>query len=194
MSQPAAHSASAPQFYAYVGADGTLHVVDKLSLVPAKYRDSVQKLHFPSSPKTSEQLTASLSGGIAQEAERALVKAQKLSKQGSKQVRALKKQIRPTLSHLDLPSAAIGFAAGLILILGISILRVSGRWILKLALIAVIIMLLAGAYLGAVRRVAGLSPNSLASPQAIINDAKKAVRAEEKRIRKQQRILGEIAP
>ena len=69
----------------------------------------------------------------------------------------------------------LGFAAALLVVIVFKRLPGTTRIVLRLAIVAGVICLLAGAYLGWMRRATGQASDALASPAQIIDDAKSAV-------------------
>jgi hypothetical protein len=97
------------------------------------------------------------------------------------------------LTHeLHWPSFAAGAAC--VLVLGLVLLglrRVRSRGV-RLGLSMAVLALGAAAYLGWVRRQSGATGELLASPAALIDDARKAVDKMNERNREQQRVLQEL--
>jgi hypothetical protein len=90
----------------------------------------------------------------------------------------------------DLPSFALGFGGALLLSF---LIPRSWRGVAKVVAVVGGIVLATGAYLGWMRRSTGIEPNAvLASPSAIIQDAKAAVEKVNERQLLQQRELQEI--
>ena len=96
------------------------------------------------------------------------------------------------VTSLDYPSIGIGCAIGLIFALVATSLIRRGRWILKGALIALVVVALGGSYLGWVRRSAGLSEAPIANPSIILEDAQRAARKMKERIQRQRSGLRQI--
>jgi hypothetical protein len=95
--------------------------------------------------------------------------------------------------QIEWPSFAIGFGAALLVAMVFRLMPNAWRWLWKLALVGGIGFLLTGAYLGAVRRSAGLEGGgALASPSALIQDAKSAVEQMNQRQKEQAKELQEI--
>ncbi|MBK8013439.1 MAG: hypothetical protein IPK13_19050 [Deltaproteobacteria bacterium] len=153
--------------YRYSDGEGTVHMVDALEAVPAEYRAAAKRVV--------------LSGGRrAMEAVRDQVRGQDW----------------PGVAHfvgdLDGPSVAVGFAVGLLGALGFTILRITGRIVLKLALVLVVGALLFGAYFGWARRSAGLSDDAFSTSGALIDEAKNAAKQIRAQRRKQKEILEDL--
>jgi hypothetical protein len=103
-------------------------------------------------------------------------------------VRALKSP----LDRLDLPSFAAGFGLALALAtIVLFVTRGSFRWLAFLLVLAVVVGGSA-AYFGWLRRASGQDTAVLASPRALIDDAKRAVEAAKERQREQERVIRDI--
>jgi hypothetical protein len=89
-------------------------------------------------------------------------------------------------------SFGLGVGAALVLVLVFLSLRRGWSPLLKLGLVIGAIALLAGAYFGWIRRQSGQSDSVLASPSALIDDARKAVDQANRRNREQEEALKEI--
>jgi hypothetical protein len=96
------------------------------------------------------------------------------------------------LPKIDWPSAAIGFGAALLVAMVFRFVPNGWRWLGRLALVGGIGLLLTGAYLAAVRRSAGFEGGALASPSALIQDAKTAVEQMNQRQKQQDEELRKI--
>jgi hypothetical protein len=95
--------------------------------------------------------------------------------------------------HVDWPSFAAGFGVAAIFGLVLRSLPERVRWVWRLAVIAGVGALLAGAYLAALRREAGLGDGSaLASPAALVDDAKVAVKRMNERLEQRDEELRKI--
>ncbi|MCB9653785.1 MAG: hypothetical protein H6729_06610 [Deltaproteobacteria bacterium] len=153
--------------YRYSDGDGTIHIVDALEAVPPEYRAAAKRVV--------------LAGG-----RRAL--------------EAVKGQVRNQdwpgvarfVGDLDGPSVVVGFAVGLLGALGFTILRITGRIVLKLALVLVVGALFFGAYFGWVRRSAGLSSDAFSTSGALIDEAKNAAKQIREQKKKQKKILEDL--
>lgn len=98
-----------------------------------------------------------------------------------------------SLPRVDWPSFAIGFGAALLVGMAFRLVPNGWRWLWKLALVAGIGFVLSGAYLAAVRRSAGLGGDGpLASPSALIQDARSAVEQMNQRQKEQAEELRKI--
>ncbi|HVY30082.1 MAG TPA: hypothetical protein VHB79_26175 [Polyangiaceae bacterium] len=97
-----------------------------------------------------------------------------------------------SMPSVDGPSFALGFGAALLVGMLLRIVPGGGRWLWKLALIAGIVLVLTGAYLGAVRRAAGIDGGALAAPSALIQDAKTAVEHMNQRQKQQEEELRKL--
>jgi hypothetical protein len=86
----------------------------------------------------------------------------------------------------------LGFGAALVVAFVFSRLPGTLRLVLRLAIMGGVVALLAGAYFGWVRRTTQQSDSLLASPGALIGDAKRAVEQMNASMRAQQAELKEI--
>lgn len=94
--------------------------------------------------------------------------------------------------ELHWPSFAAGAACVLVLgLVSFGSRRLHGR-ALRIGLALGAIALCAGAYFGWARRMAGQSGGLLASPEALIDDARDAVDRMNERSREQERVLQEL--
>lgn len=93
---------------------------------------------------------------------------------------------------VDWSSFALGFGAALLVAMVFRVLPGGGRWLWKLALVAGVVLVLTGAYLGAVRRAAGIDGGALAAPSALIQDAKTAVERMNQRQKQQEEELRKL--
>ena len=90
-------------------------------------------------------------------------------------------------------SFAVGFVAALVLAFLYRVLPGGMRWATRAALVVGVGALITGAYLGLVRRTAGLSGSqALASPSALIQDAKSAVEQMNARQKQQDEELRQL--
>jgi len=122
-------------------------------------------------------------------------KAKALGRRSKKQAEAVQREVGdvvPFVKDLDLPSVAVGFALSLVLWVGSSVVRRSGRLLFKLAGIALVVALVVGAYFGWLRRAAGLSDSQLSNPASVIQDAKGAAEQMQRRLQKNERTLRQL--
>ncbi len=122
-------------------------------------------------------------------------KAKALGRRSKKQAEAVQREVGdvvPFVKDLDLPSVAVGFALSLVLWVGSSVVRRSGRLLFKLAGILLVVALVVGAYFGWLRRVAGLSDSQLSNPASVIQDAKGAAEKMQRRLQKNERTLRQL--
>jgi hypothetical protein len=98
------------------------------------------------------------------------------------QAQHIEYQPQPEPSALQLPHTlntwqifGLGFVAALLITFLFRRLPGTMRMVLRMGIIGGLILLLGGAYLGWMRRATGQSRDALASPTAIIDDAKGAV-------------------
>jgi len=108
--------------YKYVDGDGVERVVDSLEKIPEKYRDVAKKIDD----------------------------VKKKASEGYDEAKHIQHQIGdvvPFVNELHLPSLFVGFAGALFAFFLLTFLFKTGKLILKLALLAGAISLLAGGYL-----------------------------------------------
>lgn len=182
MSEP-----SKSKFFTYEDGDGQVYIADSLERIPEKY----QKL----AKEVSVEEAVSKIQEIQETASDRLKKAQRLKKQGLRKAKKVQREIGdvvPFVKALDLPSVAVGFALSLVFFLAFSFIKKTGKLLLKLGLIAAIVLLVAGAYFGWLRRAAGIDDDRLASPAEVIDDAKKAATKFRRRLDEQERTLKKI--
>jgi hypothetical protein len=104
---------------------------------------------------------------------------------------ALPHQPSPSHSGTHWTSFGLGVGAALLVLLFVSVRRGSGA-LLRLGLMIGAVALLALAYFGWIRRQSGQSESVLASPSALIDDARRAVDQANRRNREQEEALKEI--
>lgn len=97
-----------------------------------------------------------------------------------------------TVRELHWPSFAAGAGAALVLTLAWLGLRRIGTPLLRVALLGGLVLLGAGAYFGWLRRMSGHEGSLVASPAALIDDARNAVHKMNERSREQQRVLEDL--
>ena len=156
-------TSSQPQaFYRWVDADGRLHVVSSLDAVPKADRARAERVTL-----TGQTALGSDPRGAA-----------------------------PAASsdwRLDAGSFGLGFGAALLLSLLFRVLPNGWRSLSRVAVVLGVAALLTGLYLGAIRRSTGAKDGSvLASPSALIEDAKAAVESLNQRQKQQDEELRKI--
>lgn len=93
----------------------------------------------------------------------------------------------PTGFQLDLASFGLGLVSGLVVATLLALSRRSssqgglGRWVVRSALVACVVMIAAGSYLGWVRRFAGVGNEGLVGPGRLVQDARDVVEQAQKR-------------
>jgi hypothetical protein len=100
--------------------------------------------------------------------------------------------VRETARDLHWPSFAAGAGFALLLTLAWLGLRRVGTPLLRLSLLGGLVLLGAGAYFGWLRRVSGHDGALVASPAALIEDARSAVQKMNERSREQEKILNDL--
>jgi hypothetical protein len=93
---------------------------------------------------------------------------------------------------IDWPSFGVGFGSAALLALMLLGMRGFSSPLLRIVIFATGAALLAGAYLGLLRRTTGQSGSALASPSAMIDDARRAVDAVNRRNEQQKKQIDEI--
>ena len=124
-----------------------------------------------------------------------LEEAEKLQKKSLREAKKVQREVGdvlPFVKELDLPSVAVGFAGSLVFFLVFAIVRKTFGLMIKLALLAAILILVGGAYFGWLRRASGMGDDALASPQELIDDAKRTAADYQKRIDQQEKALKKI--
>jgi hypothetical protein len=94
--------------------------------------------------------------------------------------------------RLDWPSFATGFGAALALAAVLLAVTRSSRWLLGVVAALSVAIVGTGLYLGHLRRTAGQSGATFASPSAIIEDARDAVKKAQARETEQDRVIREL--
>jgi hypothetical protein len=162
-----APSGGATTFYRYRDASGRLVIVDSPTRVPASQRASAEAVVLAPAGES-----AAVSGGAVSDA--AVSAARGLAR------------------DLHMPSFIAGLSLALLVaLLFVVVGRKLGRWFrgaLVLGLLGVGVV----AYFGWVRRTTGQSGDLLASPGALIEDARGAVQKLNQRTAEQQRTLQEL--
>ena len=102
-------------------------------------------------------------------------------------------EAQPPASVLRLSSSltgwqtfGLGFAAALVVVLLFKRLPKTMRLVLRFAIVGAFAALLVGAYLGWMRRSTGASPDALATPGAVLEDARSAVAKMNARVQAEQ--------
>lgn len=156
-------------YFSYTDAHGTEVIVQHLGEVPSQYRAQAKHIDL-SKP--------------------ALTPRGPDSRQAPPQARQLCLPGQAACFHW--PSVAFGAALALALgLVAVFLLRRASRWFWTLVGLAAITGL-AGAYLGYIRNQAGLSRDRFATPGALLDDARQAVKAAKARDQAQERVLREV--
>jgi hypothetical protein len=156
-------------YYRHRDASGKVTVVDSLDKLPAEVRVEAERVVLTGAPADSADIRAP--------GERATL---------------------PTLPlGLDATSFALGLGAGMLgaALVGLMLGRLAPgavRWVARGALLAGLALLIAGGYLGWLRRAAGLGDATLASPRQLVEDARNAADRVRQQRAAQQRELDEI--
>jgi hypothetical protein len=94
--------------------------------------------------------------------------------------------------RFDWPSAGVGFGAAALLAVVLFASRRGSRVVFAVVLVLGLGVLGMGAYFGLLRKSTGQAGSALASPSAVIDDAKRAVDQMERRNEEQERQIREI--
>jgi hypothetical protein len=94
--------------------------------------------------------------------------------------------------RFDWPSAAVGFGAAALLAVVLFASRRGSRVVFGVVLVLGLGILGMGAYFGLLRKSTGQGGSALASPSAVIDDAKRAVEQMDRRSKEQEREIREI--
>ena len=144
-------------FYRFTDASGRVHIVDSLDLVPTPERAHAERIQYDARDEQTP-------------------------------VNGLLPEHTPLSTHgpIAWPTLALGVGGAIVLWLVFRRLPGTLRVVLRLAIVASVIALLGGAYLGWTRRIAHQSNDLIASPGALIDDAKSAVDKMNARMKAQQ--------
>lgn len=155
-------SGQTQSFYRFEDGQGRVHIVSSLDDVPAAERGKAVRVELDGAGAESPYSATTSSG--------------------------------PTMPSVDGPSFVLGFGAALLvgLLLKLVAGRGAGRWLWRLVLVAGVGLMLTGAYLGAVRRAAGVTGGAFAAPSALLQDAKTAVEQMNQRQKQQEEELRKI--
>lgn len=171
-------------FYKFHGTDGTDHIVDSLELVPEKLRASAEKIELKRP-----------AGEPLERARDQLRRAQARAHTGMRAAKNAQHQVGeivPFVKELDLPSVAVGFAAGLVAVLAMTIAFRMGKLFVKLGLVLAIVALVGSAYFGWIQRATGLGKDVLSSPIELIHGAEDAAAKVKQRIKDDEAMLKKI--
>jgi hypothetical protein len=94
--------------------------------------------------------------------------------------------------RFDWPSAGLGFGVAILLGIAVMASRRGSRAVLGIALLLVLMIAGTGAYLGLIRKSTGQGDSVLASPSAMIDDARRAVDQAQQRRREQDQVIRDI--
>ncbi len=101
--------------------------------------------------------------------------------------------LRPGAVHW--PSFALGASTMVVLVVGFSLVRKAGAPAIRLALFGLVCVLIAGLYLGMLRRMsgqAGTQGSWLASPTTIVDDARRTVHQANEAAQERDKMLREL--
>lgn len=156
---------SQPQaFYRWVDAQGRLHVVSSLDAVPVAERAKAERVTL-----TGDTAIGSVPASVPTSAP------------------------AKAAWHFDLGSFGIGVGVALAVALILRWMPGAGRGLLRVAVVLGIAALLTGLYLGSIRRATGASEGgAIATPSAMIEDAKAAVEKLNQRQKQQDEELRKL--
>jgi hypothetical protein len=149
-------------FYRFTDSSGTVHIVDSLDRVPAAQRERAERIQYDDS----------LNNGEAPHQHSVSV-------------------LQPPAGLSGWPMFGLGAGAVLLMVVLLRVLPGARGTLLRAAIALAVVALLGGAYLGWARRVTHQSGDLLASPSALMDDAKSAVEKMNARLKDQQRQLKE---
>ncbi len=150
-------------FYRYTDASGTVHIVDSLDRVPTSQRERAERFQYDEWTPVNGDRPASAVTSVLHRAD--------------------------GLSGWQM----FGLGAGVVLlaVLFFRLLPGARGMVVRFVLALAVIALLGGAYLGWTRRITHQSNDLLASPGAMIEDAKSAVEKMNAHVKEQQAQLKE---
>ena len=217
MSKP--ETAPPEGFYRFVDEEGQIHLVDDLSAIPAAYRASAERVEakgprgelfsfidddghqliadsIEAIPKEFRDAAKKVNVTEAKKAVKALeARAVRAKDTGMKKAREAQREVGdvvPFVKDLEIPSVLFGVALALVIELVTSVFRRTGKTVAKLGMVVLIVALIAGAYFAWIRRVAGLGDTRLASPTAMVDDAKRAAKRMQDKLSQQEKILKKL--
>lgn len=161
---PAAAPASpgSSVFYRFEDAQGRVHIVDSLSAVPQEHQSKAVRIELSAPPERQTTTNTELASTPSQ-----------------------------APPALDWPSFGAGFGTAAVLGAALFALRRRGP-LPKLAVSLGLAALIGATYLGWLRRETGQSSSPLATPGALVQDARDAVQSLDRRNRQQEQLLEEI--
>lgn len=188
---------SKPQtFYRYEDDSGKVHIVDSRDKLPPSERDTAESVDLDGAPtlETTSAATGVPLAGSASSGSTALNPKEAATEAVRQHAERVIEQLPPELqpAHFDATSFILGFGAAGTLAAAAFLLAKGSKLVLKLVAGAALIALLAGAYLGILRRqMLGAKGGLIETPGQLVEDARRAVRAAEERQQKQQKMLDE---
>ncbi len=169
-------------FYQYLDASGGVHLVDQLEKVPLHLQEKARKIELP-----AEEAAA---------LKEALGTFERLEERLGKETSQLEGQVRALTDGREVEpvSFGLGFLSALLLSGLLWLVKGTAKLALKLALLALLGVLLAGLYFGYVRRSAGLSESVLSDPRDLVEDAQRAADRLDARQKSAEKVLREVVP
>ena len=170
----------AKPFYRYADDDGEVHIVDGLDRVPPEHRESAAQVRL---------------------GEATVFFPKRYADDGAVPIAAVAPPVRPDrpssgliLADLHWPSFVGGVGVAIALFGAVAVIRSRRfggltRRLLTVGAIGAVGILAAVMYMGGIRRAAGLDDGATATPQQLIDDARRAAEQVKARLQKQERIM-----
>lgn len=162
-------------FYTYVDGAGVSHIVDSPLRIPAKHQHTAQR--WVTSGAADQGTPVVIPQGLTQLA---------------KQITA-PTPTAPWVGPIHGPSVLLGVTGAAATFLVFTLLRRRTTWLMRMIAVMVVAALGGAAYLGWVRRQAGLGADALSNPGAALLDAQRAAQKLESRNQQHREMLDTIA-
>lgn len=192
MAEPSAGT----KVYRYQDEDGTPVFVTSLDQVPKAHREGAELFVVDPARALKKKAGDKLQAEVKKLETEGVARAKALGAKGLDTAKSISTKVVETVPHadqLDPLSVGVGFGVAIVGGLMFRVLRSSVRVLVKVAVVVGVIALLAGGYLGALRKTAGLGGGgAVATPQQVLEDAKKAAAQANKRVIEQTRMLEKI--
>lgn len=157
--------ATEQRYYRHEGVDGRVHITDSLDSLPEEARVSARPVRLEPSPVATPGVEAA---------------------------RDVDASAPDVARDIDATSFLLGFGAALGLAGLLFFLGKNAGWLLKVVAGVALASLLAAAYLGLLRQSTGHDGAAFATPEALVDDARRAVRAVEERRLEQERVIDQV--
>lgn len=154
-----------PAVYRYQDAEGRIHFVDEVDKIPGRFQPSAERVDLTRGSAWASESTRTVEYAPREEG------------------------IAGFARSIDPPSMGVGLAIGLVLAFLRSLVRGSGGWLIRAGLLAAVVVLLTGAYLGWLRRTAGKGEGFVATPAEMVEEARKAGLQLEQRLQHHKEML-----